>query len=298
MGVFDWITEKVQDFSGETDRRQFVSELKTKVDNFKLWVKERVNRINNLINNFNNTISGINQQRQARVNPNVGSLYQHLRSFGNVSEPKEYIAEEYMENIELPERDMNSYEEYISSVDWSQDEIFANSMKKGILGTKIATQQLNLEIRSRIDQLEIYQKNLNDQFNEQEKMQDLSNKIAELYLQVISMIAYEIENIIIPGLETVNSFMLAKHVADCADCPEQITQTEVIYNTETLENTKYRNFNVFMKNSLLFYVMAVKIVNTQVLTNLLNNQVSENDIVILTKHIQAIKYQKERINLV
>ena len=65
---------------------------------------------------------------------------------------------------------------------------------------------------------------------------------------------------------------------------------------QALENTPYHRHYQFVKNAFAFYVLSCRIYNTSVLTNLLQNRTTENDISQLEDEKAALVYQSTAVS--
>jgi hypothetical protein len=62
-----------------------------------------------------------------------------------------------------------------------------------------------------------------------------------------------------------------------------------------LRDTPYQKHYLFVKNVFLFYVLSCKIYNTPVLTRLLNNRITNEDLIAMERHKEALHLQGEQV---
>ncbi|HCC00981.1 MAG TPA: hypothetical protein DEP42_07200 [Ruminococcaceae bacterium] len=278
MSLLDWASKKVQDYSGETDRRENVQKLKTIQNEIITVVKTTIQRLNTIVEQFNASVARLNIVRKNKTYPQIKQLQTNLNLFGNLKPIDDYVDEDIrIEDFSIPQRKLTDMQEYVNQMDWDKKQIFNESFKNGVIGTKKKTQHLNLELNAQIDQLNLYKAQIEAEFELKENKTKLEISVAESYIRIITMITNEISSRILPELSIINSFMIAKHIADYSEDLNEAAENEVLFSAELLKNTQYEKYYQFIKNSFAFYIMAVKISTTKVLTNLLNDTVTEND---------------------
>ena len=82
-------------------------------------------------------------------------MHNFLGKFGNVKGSEEYSAEEEKLIVNIPEKQLERTEEYISDVDWSKDDVFVSTFFLSPIGMKMKTKKQNLSMRENIHQLQI-----------------------------------------------------------------------------------------------------------------------------------------------
>ena len=69
MGLIDWMADKVQSMTGEKERRNLVSEIKSVYNAFQTMVIEKINTLNGIIDVFSDSVNdhGINKQKYRKT---------------------------------------------------------------------------------------------------------------------------------------------------------------------------------------------------------------------------------------
>jgi len=297
MSLLDWAAKKVQNFSGETDRRENVAKLKETQASIIKLIKDSLEKLNALIQNFNFQITHLNEIRSQKVYHQVDGLQTQLKHFGRTKPIQTYIDEDRKSlDFKMPEKQLQSIDDYISSVDWDSKQVFDDSFLKGALGVHYEMNRLNQQITSQISQLNLYQQEIDNEFQLKNKQAELEIMVAKSYTAVIETIADEIQNRILPELSIIHSFMIAKHIADYGNHFKSAEEHEVLFSPLLLKNTEYEKYYQFLRNAFAFYIMAVRISTTPVLTNLLENRVTEADIESLKSAGRVVVSQQDRLN--
>lgn len=86
MGLIDWMADKVQSMTGEKERRNLVSEIKSAYNAFQTMVIEKINTLNGIIEKINEKIVALNAVRHGKVEKTVQELNQFLGKFGKIWE--------------------------------------------------------------------------------------------------------------------------------------------------------------------------------------------------------------------
>ncbi len=101
---------------------------------------------------------------------------------------------------------------------------------------------------------------------------------------------------ILPELELIEAFFQAEELKNEIICGNPLENLSFTFYIQALENTPYHRHYQFVKNAFAFYVLSCRIYNTPVLTNLLQNRTTENDISQLEDEKAALVYQSTAIS--
>jgi hypothetical protein len=287
MSIVDWAAEKVQNFSGETERRELVAEYKEALYGFKTTIANIVCQINVSINEFNLLVSKINKFRQQKVKKNIDSLYLFLNKFGNAKMPDKY-SEEASQSVEnIPFKQIEDAEFYFQNINWDEKKVFNESFKRGVFGTRNATRKLNEESRVEFGKYKIQWESVQNQAHQKNKRVQDEIKIADLYHECINQINKEIEAKIFPELELVQAMLDAESVKNYVVADLDANNIKLNRDVSLLKNSLYDKHYQFVKNTFLFYIISAKIYDTPVLTNLINNATTSNDynVILLDKRM-------------
>lgn len=189
MGLFDlfnravdWAADQIQTSTGEKDRRQYVERLKSLAHEFKEKVGAAIDQLNRAIDSFNENIRCLNELRSKKVRQNIAELFGFLKKFGNCKPAGDYINEDQKLPTEFPQRNYDALTNYISDVDWSQDEVFINSFFLTPIGMKIKTRKQNLSMQEHIHE---FQLQMDETLKELELQKFNTEQDIQIYKQAI-----------------------------------------------------------------------------------------------------------------
>ncbi len=289
--IFDWASDKVQTFTGEKDRREYVEKIKTTYDGFKVQVTKNVNSVNDSIKNLNDSIKKLNKFRSQNITQNIEYLGDFLLHFGNVKAIGEYAEEEDACCLNIPEQRFLSIEDYIAEIDWSQEEVFATGFFLGPLGMKKKTQKQNLSMQEQLDSLKIEAEQTIIQLKNLKFYAEQDKKIAEIYIYCVEKIITYIEKVIIPELDVIEAFFQALELKNHIIVDDHIENITFKNNIDLIKNTQYHDHYMFVKNAYMFYIIACKIYNTPVLSNLLKGESADGDYEKITQENEILEEQ-------
>ena len=125
MGFFEWFEDRlddasnaVQNFTGETERREIVEETKQEYIKSREEIEDIVNKLNNTIVEFNGKIFKLNSSRENRVKISVEKLGDFLSTFGNIKSVSEYAEEKKKTFIKIPERLFEEVEDLLDELQY------------------------------------------------------------------------------------------------------------------------------------------------------------------------------------
>ena len=300
MGLFtdvlDWASDKVQTMTGEKERRERVAEIKNTYDDFKDQVSSNVNSVNSSIEELNGSIKELNDFRAGNVSKNIEFLGEFLDHFGNVKMIGDYAEEETTCYVAVPEHRFISIEDYIQDIDWSKEDVFINSFFLSPLGMKKKTQVQNLSMQEQLNSLKLEAEQTIMELKNLKFAAEQDKKIAEVYIFCVERIACYIEKVIIPEMDLVEAFFQAVAIKNKVISDNSLENVEFRNNIDLIRDTQFQNHYKFVRNSFLFYVIACKIYNTPVLTNLLKGITSENDLNEINKEKDVLETQMNNVN--
>lgn len=289
MGFFEWFEDRlddasnaVQNFTGETERREIVEETKQEYIKSREEIEDIVNKLNNTIVEFNGKIFKLNSSRENRVKISVEKLGDFLSTFGNIKSVSEYAEEKKKTFIKIPERLFEEVEDYIEDIDWSNDEIFCRTFFQGGIFAAIFTRRQNVKMLERLEEFKNSVIDKKDKLNNKIKMiKKVDMRICDLYIEIIEKISDYIKLKIIPQIEVIESFLECESVKNVyiADTEVKIIEN-VEYETDIklYDNTIYQKHFNFIRNAFWFYILSSTIYSSPVLTKLLKNKkITEDD---------------------
>ena len=276
--LFSWVAGEVQKTTGETDRREKVSQLKDLAIEFKKKISEAINHLNKYIQDFNQAIHKLNSLRNTTLKDNIDILSAFLRKFGACKDTGAYVQEQEKLPAEFPKHEMYKIEDYIGEADWSQDDVFLNTFMLSPIGMKIKTRKQNLSLQEHINELIIQTDATVEELKIRQHSTLLETQICDLYISNIQTISSVITRKILPEIELVEAFFQAEMIKNEILCGREPHNLTFSYNIESIVNTPYHKHFQFLKNAFAFYIIACKIYNTSVLTNLLCNRISQADL--------------------
>lgn len=299
MGIFkqiwDWASDQVKSTTGEKERRELIEKLKECAETFKVKVTLAIEELNEIIRSFNNSIDTLNKIRTSKVKSNINTLHTFLNKFGHCKATGEYVNEEQKIEVDFPKQEFDSIENYIANVDWSQDEVFLNTFLLTPIGMKLKTRQQNLSLREHINQLTLQTEYTVHDLNSRKFNTEQEVSICKLYISNITFISDFIRNKIIPELELIEAFFQAEKIKDELLCEQKLEDVKFTYDIKSLNNSMYQKHYQFIKNAVAFYVISCKVFDTPVLTNLLANTVSDEDITTLQMERSVIVKQSDNV---
>lgn len=300
MGIFtntlDWASDKVQTMTGEKERREHVAEIKETYSEFKEQVCSHVEKVNITINSLNGTIRELNDYRTDKIPEKIELLGDFLARFGSVKSLGNYSEEEMARFIAVPERQFIKIEDYINDIDWSNEDVFVSSFFLTPLGIKMKTRNQNLSMRERLNSLRLEAEQTIFELNNLNFTVDQDIKIAELYIFCVSRIISFIEYVVVPEMEVVEAFFQALKIKNMVISGNSLENIEFNNNINIIRNTQFQKHYNFIRNTFMFYVIACKVYNTPILTNLLKGSSSVNDLNEIDLEKTVLETQINNVN--
>lgn len=200
MGLREWfnnklddVADKVQDFSGESERRVLVDETKDATTALKQDVTHNVETLNEMAVQFNSRVDKLNHIREEAIAELVGQLREHMSRFGRVKAPFEFVPESYRRSeLRIPERRLQTEEDYIASYDWDEQERFDFAFDRGVFGTKKETEKIIVDLTKHLDNLKLLREQIANEFVLKVDRRNLEISIAQTYLDIIDVIISQI----------------------------------------------------------------------------------------------------------
>ena len=272
----DLLARKVQNFTGETDRKQIVAQTKLEYVKSRKEIEYIVQELNYTIEKFNIKIVELNNYREKRIKNDVEKLGSFLSTFGNIKDISEYSEEKEKSFFNIPERAFEEVENYIADIDWSSDEVFLRTFFQGGVFASIFTKGKNVEMLARLEEFKNSVMDKKDKLNNKiEMIEKVDMRICDLYIELIKAICYYIEFQIVPQIEVIQSFLECESVKNVyiADTKAKIIEN-VEYETDIklYDNTIYQKHFNFIRNAFWFYILSANIYSSPVLTKLLKNK--------------------------
>lgn len=293
--IFDKLSEKVQDFTGEAKRRELVDQFKEVYGNYRWDICELIKKINLAINRFNERIEKLNEYRANIVKKDIFYLGVFLNQFGSLKKSQNFAIEEKQEQVELPQKHFEQIEDYIGDIDWSKDEVFNKSFTKGIWGTRSETRKLNLQTTGDLNRFIFEGNRANEVAKSKVNFIEQDIKILDLYQESVQTISETIEEKIIPEIELVKAFLQCDKIKNQILANQEVAVTNE-NDISLIAGTMYNKHYKFIKNSFLFFIISSKIYNTPVLTNLLNNEEHGDEGKTVIKYGEILTEQKQKLN--
>lgn len=282
MGIINKLARGVQNFTGETDRKQIVAQTKLEYIKSRKEIEYIVRELNSTIEKFNVKIGELNGYREKRVKADVEKLGSFLSTFGNIKNMSEYSEEKEKSFFNIPERAFEEVENYIADIDWSSDEVFLRTFFQGGVFASIFTRGKNVEMLARLEEFKNSVIDKKDKLNNKiEMIEKVDMRICDLYIELIKAICYYIEFQIVPQIEVIQSFLECESVKNVyiADTKVKVIEN-VEYETDIklYDNTIYQKHFNFIRNAFWFYILSSTIYSSPVLTKLLKNKkITEDD---------------------
>mgnify|MGYP004638295811 FL=1 len=276
MGIINLVARKVQNFTGETDRKQIVAQTKLEYVKSRKEIEYIVQELNYTIEKFNIKIVELNNYREKRIKNDVEKLGSFLSTFGNIKDMSEYSEEKEKSFFNIPERAFEEVENYIADIDWSSDEVFLRTFFQGGAFASIFTRGQNLKMLERLEEFKNSVINMKDKLNNKIAMiEKVDMRICDLYIELVEKISDYIKFQIVPQIEVIQSFLECESVKNVyiADTKAKIIEN-VEYETDIklYDNTIYQKHYNFVRNSFWFYILSATIYSSPVLTKLLENK--------------------------
>ena len=276
MGIINLVARKVQNFTGETDRKQIVAQTKLEYVKSRKEIEYIVQELNYTIEKFNIKIVELNNYREKRIKNDVEKLGSFLSTFGNIKDMSEYSEEKKKIFIKIPSRLFEEVEDYIEDIDWSNDEVFCRTFFQGGIFAAIFTRRQNIKMLERLEEFKNSVIDKKDKLNNKIKMiKKVDMRICDLYIEIIEKISDYIKLKIIPQIEVIQSFLECESVKNVyiADTKAK-TIENVEYETDIklYDNTIYQKHFNFIRNAFWFYILSANIYSSPVLTKLLKNK--------------------------
>lgn len=132
--------------------------------------------------------------------------------------------------------------------------------------------------------------------NNKEKLNDicknirLATDIAKLYYGTIGTVKEAITETVIPELSGIKAFLYACSIADKVAEDRELTLGVEPIDISEIRGTKYNEHYLFIKNTVDYYTLTVKIFTQQVLTKMLeDNEITEEERAAFEKQIKEIE---------
>lgn len=294
--ILDFASDMVQSMTGEKKRRERVAEIKTTYEEFKTQVISNVDSVNNSISELNSSIKELNDFRANDVPRNIVYLGDFLGHFGNVKAIGMYAEEESACYVEVPEHRFIYIEDYITDIDWSKEDVFINTFFLSPLGIRKKTEKQNLSMLEQLNSLKLEAEQTILELKNLKFAAEQDKKISELYIYCVERIITYIEKVIVPELDVVETFFQALSIKNMVVTDTELQDVSFKNNIDLIRDTQYQNHYQFVRNTFLFYVIACKIYNTPVLTNLLKGITSDADYVEIDKEKKILEDQIQNVN--
>lgn len=283
MGIIDILAKGVQDFTGETDRKQIVEDTKNEYINSRTAITNIINNLNNVILSFNKKIDYLNNLRLTKVKGNIEGLGNFLSTFGTVKDLSSYSHEKGKEYFSVPERAFEEVEDYIEDIDWSSDEVFMRTFFSFGLGAAIFTKQQNMKMLEKLEEFRNEVMHMKNKLNSKiEMLEKVDIRICDIYTQLVSNICDYIENKIVPQIYLIESFLECESVKNAyiADTSvKELSNVEYEKDIMIYNNTIYQKHYNFIRNAFWFYILSATIYSSPILTKLLENKkITDGDI--------------------
>ena len=295
MGLIDWMADKVQSMTGEKERRNLVSEIKSAYNAFQTMVIEKINTLNGIIEKINEKIVALNAVRHGKVEKTVQELNQFLGKFGKIKAVGAYVAERERPPRELPKHKFEQIEDYINDVDWSREDVFRSTFFLSPLGMTVKKKKQNLSLNEQLYDLKMESDGVSEQLNTLILGREQENCIATLYLQCVNVVVETIEEKILPELNVVQSFFEALEVKDHVLAHTKEHEFAAKTDIALLKNSPYERHYFFVKNAFVFYILACRIYNTPILTRLIEGTSRPEDQTQLKKQWDALEQQTKEL---
>lgn len=288
--IVDWASDKVQSFTGEKERRELLNKLNFTYDKYKEKIKKIIEKINDKIEIFNNSIEKLNDYRKVIVKSNIKCLENFLIKFGNLNNVKIYVEEEKQNQVAFPHKKFEVFQNYIRDIDWSKKEIFKKTFETSILKFRNDMKKENLNSRIKLKELELDGERIKSLIERKLSFTEQDIEILGLYENSVKKISETINEKIIPELNLIQAFLQCEEIKNKLINKEDINiknKNEI----SLLANTKYDKHYKFVKNTFLFYIISLKIYNTPILTNLLNDSNHEDEKKLAEKYNSLLEKQ-------
>lgn len=278
MGIIDWLADKVQESTGEKERRQLVARAKELCIQFRQKVTATLAELNIQIQKFNEHIKELNAVRTSTVKENIQVLFQFLGKYGNCKASGSYVPEAGKVPAQFPEQEQARIEDYIKEIDWSNDEVFWNTFLCTPLGMKFKTRKQNLSMREQLQKLELEIEETIRELQIKKAGTELEQEICAIYIQNVRFISNFIQHKIIPEIELIDAFFQALYIKDKLICGQAVSAPAFSYPITALIGTPYEKHYQFIRNAFFFYILSCRIYDTPVLTNLLHHRSTQQDL--------------------
>ena len=296
MGIIDFMAKKVQDFSGETERRELVQEFKCAYQEHRRKLNEIIEKVNVKISNFNNKIQQINVFRQEKVIKNIYQLGNFLKYFGHLDLSSQFILESEKDKEILPQKKLDKISNYIDEVDWSRDDVFLKTFSKTIIGAKLETRKMNLSMRDNLNHFRLSATHTENTLESKGESIEIDIRIANLYEENIKTIDQVITKKVIPELELIEAFMQAEAIKNNILVNNNDIDLTTNHDFSLLKGTVYDKHYQFIKNTFMFYIISKKIYNTPILTNLLSDSATRDDLKNILNEKEVLNIQQESLS--
>lgn len=295
MSIIDKLARKVQNLSGETERRELVEEMKLIHETHVGKLQMKIGVLNRCIASYNHIIQELNIIRQTKISKSLIVLHDFLDEFGKISPRDTYQDEVKKETFILPNGTFKKDEEYIGTIDLTKNRTLSRSFNKGVWGTKKDNRSNNLSIGKKIGE---YQTTATAQLNHlriEEDNVDIQSQVAELYSNTVCHVHGVIEERIIPELELAQAFLEAEEIKNYLISNETVPTKVETLDIHLLQGTQYAHHYQFIKNTFLFYVLSEKIYSTPILSSLINQKSTKSDFFALKNQVEILRTQEKQL---
>ena len=288
--VGDKIGNGIRNGTGQSDHKRLVATLKNTKEDFVQKISNALSYLNSLIEVYNKKISELNLLRTTKVKNNIILLFKFLGRYGNCKAIGDYAPEKIKLPESFPKKELENIDGYLEQVDWSEDKVFKDSFIKGPIIQTIETRKANQELLDQLNKIKLLIDHNINLIENRKNSTEIENKICEYYIDNVRFISNYIATKIIPQIELVDAIFQAMYIKDCIIAHQNIDIDNVRYNLKSIIETPYEEHFRFIRNSFMFYILSCRIYNTPVLTNLFNNQVSDNDIKQIQEEAKELNF--------
>ena len=219
-----------------------------------------------------------------------------MKYFGHLDLSSQFILESEKDKEILPQKKLDKISNYIDEVDWSRDDVFLKTFSKTIIGAKLETRKMNLSMRDNLNHFRLSATHTENTLESKGESIEIDIRIANLYEENIKTIDQVITKKVIPELELIEAFMQAEAIKNNILVNNDDIDLTTNHDFSLLKGTVYDKHYQFIKNTFMFYIISKKIYNTPILTNLLSDSATRDDLKNILNEKEVLNIQQESLS--
>ncbi len=291
--ILDYGAEVVEIITGDKEKIRLMEQFKKNYAKYQQEIENEAKKFNEKVVIFNEIIKSLDNINQANVKMELSNLFNALKKLGEIDDS--YIYENESDLIHITEESFITREKTLLDIDSSFNEIFEKKVIDNEVEIVVKQNKTNTEIISKMKKMNFQASMVLEELSLKNKELSRNIEIIENYTHCLSIVLLDIQDIIIPELYLIESFIEALKIKDLVLVEKDIKTLNVKNKIGILENTKYEKHLIFVMNALIFYSIAFKIFNVKMLDKLVEQKITEKDLIWIKEKTEFLIDQSKEV---